>query len=144
MIEAELSPTDEPVLGLYLHVAYMTVMASFGARVGKGEITPNLIGVLALLHQRPGMSQAEYARLVGLERATVGVQIARAISKGLVRRDDSRQDGRSYALFITARGQQVLNMLRRRIRIHETRVGAGLTKQERFRLRALLNKLVYG
>jgi hypothetical protein len=29
--------------------------------VGRGEITPNIIGVLCLLAQRPGMSQAELA-----------------------------------------------------------------------------------
>jgi hypothetical protein len=28
------------VLGLYLHVAYMTFMATFEERVGRGEITP--------------------------------------------------------------------------------------------------------
>ncbi len=30
MIEAQLSPAHEPVLGLYLHVAYHCFMASFG------------------------------------------------------------------------------------------------------------------
>jgi DNA-binding MarR family transcriptional regulator len=144
MIEAELSPTQEPVLGLYLHVAYMSVMAGFGRQVGRGDITPNLIGVLALLHQRPGMSQAELARLIGLERATVGVQIARAISKGYVRRDNSRHDGRRYALYITPRGQQMLLALRQRIPAHEKRVGARLTYEERLQLRALLDKLVFG
>jgi DNA-binding MarR family transcriptional regulator len=144
MIEAELSPTHEPVLGLYLHVAYMTVMSAFGAQVGQGDITPNLIGVLALVNQRPGVSQAELARLVGLERATVGVQVARAIAKGFVRRNDSRHDGRQYALYITPRGQQMLQALRQRIPAHEKRVGARLTQRERIQLRALLDKLVYG
>jgi DNA-binding MarR family transcriptional regulator len=144
LIEAELSPTHEPVLGLYLHVAYMSVMAGFGAQVGRGDITPNLIGVLALLHQRPGMSQAEFARLIGLERATVGVQVARAISKGYVRRDDSRHDGRRYALYLTPRGQKMLQALRQRIPAHEKRVGARLTPEERIQLRALLDKLVFG
>ncbi len=36
MIEAQLSPSGEPVLGLYLHVAYHLVMASFGKIVGRG------------------------------------------------------------------------------------------------------------
>ena len=144
MIEAELSPADEPVLGLYLHVAYMSVMAGFGRHVGRGEITPNLIGVLALLHQSPGISQAELARVVGLERATVGVQVARAISKGFVRRDASRHDGRSYSLFITPHGQRMLRALRSRIPVHEQQIGARLTHQERLLLRELLDKLVHG
>jgi hypothetical protein len=51
----------------------MTVMASFPSEVGRGEITPNIIGLLAILVQLPGLSQAKFARLIGLERATVGV-----------------------------------------------------------------------
>lgn len=144
MIEAELSPTGEPVVGLYLHVAYMCVMSTFAARIGHGEITPNLIGVLALLNRHPGTNQAELARIIGLERATVGGQVSRAEEKGFVRRDRSQQDGRSYALYLTSRGEAMLQALRQRIPSHERAVGAKLTLEERKRLRLLLDKLVYG
>jgi len=144
MIEAELSPTGDPVVGLYLHVAYMCVMSTFAARIGHGQITPNLIGVLALLNRHPGTNQAELARLIGLERATVGVQVSRAEEKGFVRRDRSQQDGRSYALYLTSRGEAMLEALRQRIPSHERAVGAKLTLQERKLLRLLLDKLVYG
>jgi hypothetical protein len=43
IIESQLSSPDEPVLGLYLHVAYHCFMASFEDIVGRGEITPNLV-----------------------------------------------------------------------------------------------------
>ena len=144
MIEAELSPTGEPVIGLYLHVAYMCVMSTFAAQIGHGEITPNLIGVLALLNRHPGTNQAELARIIGLERATVGGQVSRAEEKGFVRRDRSQQDGRSYALHLTSRGEAMLQALRQRIPPHERAVGAKLTLEERERLRLLLDKLVYG
>jgi DNA-binding MarR family transcriptional regulator len=144
MIEAELSPTGEPVVGLYLHVAYMCVMSTFAAQIGHGEITPNLIGVLALLNRHPGTNQAELARIIGLERATVGEQVSRAEEKGFVRRDRSQQDGRSYALYLTSRGEAMLRALRQRIPPHERAVGGKLTLEERKRLRLLLDKLVYG
>jgi DNA-binding MarR family transcriptional regulator len=144
MIEAQLSPTKEPVLGLYLHVVYGRLLSTFETNVGHGEITPNLIGVLAMLAMRPGVSQADLARLIGLERATVGAQVSRAISAGFVRRDDARNDGRSYALSLTARGRAMLNKLRQRIPAHERIVFARLTDEERIQLRALLHKLIYG
>jgi DNA-binding MarR family transcriptional regulator len=131
------------VLGLYLHVAYHCFMASFGI-VGRGEITPNLIGVLALLATRPGMSQADLARLVGLERATVGVQVSRAISAGFVRREEARHDGRRYALHLTRRGEAMLAKLRKRIPMHERTAAMHLRAAERVRLRELLEKLLYG
>ena len=138
-----MSEPDAPVLGLYLHVAYHCFMASF-TDVGRGEITPNLIGVLALLATHPGMSQAEMARLIGLERATVGIQVARAISYGFVNRADTQGKGRRYALYLTPRGKEMLAKLRKRIPRHERTAGARLSPEERRQLRSLLNKLVYG
>jgi DNA-binding MarR family transcriptional regulator len=144
IIESQLSPPGEPVLGLYLHVAYHYFTASFEDKVGHGEITPNLIGVLALLATRPGMSQAELARLIGLERVTVGIQVGRALSAGFVRRDDKLDKGRRYALYLTPRGKAMLAKLRRRIPHHERFAGSRLSLAERRQLRELLSKLVYG
>jgi DNA-binding MarR family transcriptional regulator len=144
MIEAELSPSGEPVLGLYLHVAYMTVIASFAGQVGQGDITPNLIGVLALVARAPGTNQAELARVVGLEPATVGQQVSRAVERGLVRREHSPTDKRSYTLRLTPRGEAMLKTLRRRIPPHENMIGRKLSPAERRQLRGLLDKLVYG
>jgi DNA-binding MarR family transcriptional regulator len=132
------------VLGLYLHVAYHRVMASFGRTVGRREVTPAVIGVLAMLAERPDISQARLARLVGLERATIGTTVARAIAAGLVVRQHARGDGRSYALSLSPRGERMLRTLRRRIAAHERAAGAHLTRAERVALRALLHKLVYG
>ena len=144
IIEAQLSPKGEPVLGLYLHVAYHTVMSTFGRKVGKGEVTPAIIGVIALLAEHPGISQAKLARLIGLERATVGGTVARAIAAGLVVREDAHRDARSYALSLSPRGERMLGTIRRRIAEHEGAAGARLRRAERERLRDLLHKLVYG
>ncbi len=144
LIESQLADGSEPVLGLYLHVAYYAFMSTYESRVGRGEITPSVIGVLALLALRPGMSQAELARLIGLERATVGVIVARAIEGGFVRRTASNKDARRYSLYLTASGEQMLVKLRQRIPEHEKHAAGRLTAGERLQLRALLDKLVYG
>ena len=144
LIEAQLSPQGQPVLGLYLHVAYHKVMASFGRKVGHGEVTPAIIGALAMLAECPGISQATLARRIGLERATIGTTIARAMAAGLVVRKDAHGDARSYALSLSPRGERMLRTLRRRIAAHEAAAGAHLTTAERQTLRALLHKLVYG
>ena len=144
LIEAQLSPSGEPVLGLYLHVAYHSVMASFGPIVGRGGVTPAIIGAVTLIAERPGISQAELARVIGLERATVGATVARAIAAGLVRRDVSTDDGRRYVLGLTAAGQKMLAALRHRIATHEAHVAGHLTLAERRQLRGLLHKLVHG
>ena len=144
LIEAQLSLDGEPVLGLYLHVAYHRVMASFGRKVGHGEVTPAIIGVVATLAACPGSSQAMLARRMGLERATVGTTVARAMEAGLIERRDAHGDARSYALSLSPAGERMLRTLRRRIADHEAAAGAHLTADERRSLRALLHKLVYG
>jgi len=144
MIEAQLSPSGEPVLGLYLHVAYHSVMATFGKIVGRGSVTPAIIGAVTLIAEHPGISQAELARLIGLERATVGATVARAISAGLIRRDIANDDARRYVLLLTPAGQKMLATLRHRIATHEAHVAGHLTPVERRQLRRLLHKLVYG
>jgi DNA-binding MarR family transcriptional regulator len=142
LIESELTNGSEPVLGLYLHVAYQAFMSTYEERVGHGEIAPNVIGVLAILARQPGLSQAALARVIGLERATVGVTVARALDSGFVRR--THADARRYALHLTKRGEQMLTKLRRRIPLHEKRAAGRLSPAERIQLRELLDKLVYG
>lgn len=144
IIEGQLSPQGDPVLGLYLHIAYHRVMSTFGRKVGQGDVTPAIIGVIAMLAEHPGVSQAELARFMGLERATVGATVARAIAGGLVVRRDADADARSYALGLSPRGERMLRTLRRRIAAHERSAGAHLTAEERAALRALLQKLIYG
>jgi DNA-binding MarR family transcriptional regulator len=107
-------------------------------------VTPAVIGVITLVAEHPGISQAELARVIGLERATVGATVARALKAGLIRRADAHDDARRYALSLTARGQQMLKALRRRIAAHEALIAGHLTPAERQRLRELLHKLVHG
>ena len=56
------------MLGLYLHIAYHKVMSTFSRKVGHGQVTPAIIGVITMLAEHPGISQARLARLIGLER----------------------------------------------------------------------------
>lgn len=96
-----------------------------------------------MLADRPGLSQTNLARVIGLERATVGFRW-RAIALGFVSRDAMPGKRRRYALNLTSRGTTMLRKLRERIPRHERFAGARLSLGERKQLRALLRKLVYG
>lgn len=142
LIEAILSPSGEPVLGLHLHVAHMHLLGSFADQLGHREITPNWVGIIALVEYHPGISQNELAKLIRLERASVGDRVARCISIGLIRREDSPHDKRKYALHLTPRGHRVLARMRKQIPNHEREFAAQLTHEERLTLIRLLDKLV--
>ena len=142
LIESVLSPSGEPVLGLHLHVAHMALLRSFEKQLGLHEVTPNWVGILALVEYHPGISQIALAKLIRLERASVGDRVARCISTGLIQRLDAPDDRRRYALYLTPRGRRILQRLRERIPDHERQFTAGLTAEERLILKRLLDKLV--
>jgi DNA-binding MarR family transcriptional regulator len=142
LIETALSPSGEPVLGLHLHVAHMALMSSFEKQLGLHEVTPNWVGILALLEHHPGISQIALAKLIRLDRASVGERVARCISKGFIRRVDAPDDRRKYELYLTTRGRRILQRLRERIPAHERQFTATLTDEERLTLQRLLDKLV--
>ncbi len=142
LIESVLSPSGIPVLGLHLHVAHKELLHSFTRELGHRDISPNSVGVLALIQCHPGISQIALAKLLRLERASAGDRVTRCISAGLIRRVDSPDDKRRYALFLTARGRRILARLRKGIPRHENEFAAHLTLEERMTLIRLLDKLV--
>jgi DNA-binding MarR family transcriptional regulator len=61
--------------------------------------------------------------------------------RGLVARETSQLDRRSNHLFLTSEGRQLLNIASKRVRQHEQRILAGLTKTETKQLIHLLSKI---
>jgi DNA-binding MarR family transcriptional regulator len=143
-IETILSPNGEPVLGLYAHALHLVLMRTLSEDPAYAAILPHLIGAPAMLLARPGLSQTELARLLGKERATIGLQIEQCLAKGLVRRIAASDDRRKYQLFITAKGREFLAAARRAVPDHEARFARGLTAAERATLRRLLWKMITG
>jgi DNA-binding MarR family transcriptional regulator len=142
IIESILSPSGAPVLGLHLHVAHMVLSRGFEQQLGQGQITANWIGIVALVSAYPGISQIDLAKLIRMERATIGDRVARCIGADLIRRVDSAHEPRKYALYVTAHGERVLQHAREKMPAHEKEFTAGLTAEERKTLQRLLDKLV--
>jgi len=141
-IESVLGSGSQPVLGLYLHTVHNHLIKGLSRDRRFKKILPHLIGTPALLAKYPGLSQTELASLLGAERATAGLQVAQCIEKGWVRRVDSSQDGRRYELYITKKGQRMLEVVRSVIPAHEAEFAGALSAAERKTLRELLTKLI--
>lgn len=142
LLERALSPSGEPVLGLYIHTAEQVLLHTLRSRRAYQAIVPHLIGTPAILSVRPGISQTELGHYLRCSRAAAGKQVVACIKRGWVRRDDSPQDKRRFLLYITPAGAQ---MLRESIRIspaHEEELAAALSDSERRMLRRLLHKLI--
>jgi DNA-binding MarR family transcriptional regulator len=142
LIERAIAAGGRPVIGLHLYMACGLLARSMARGSPFAAIKPAAIGVPALLKAHPGLSQTELADLLGVERMTAGVQVARCVRAGLVKRTRSATDRRKYRLYVTSRGLANLRRIAQIIPRHERYLFGRLSRQERVALHRLLRKLL--
>lgn len=101
------------------------------SRRGRGNI-------MALLAQRPGISQRELAEVLGIQPASVSELLTKLERKGFVKREKAEQDRRSVHVTLTDSGRQYLED-------SGTEASApfqALSAQEQEQLAGLLGKLL--
>jgi DNA-binding MarR family transcriptional regulator len=126
------------LLGYRLRLAQQAVFRDFARAIP--EASPGRVGILFLIDANPGVTQSRLAQAVGLDRSTmVGVLHALEAREFVERRRG--EDRRTNGLWLTRNGRALVASLQQRIRVHERRVAARLTAQERQHLLALLEKL---
>ena len=104
------------------------------------NLTPGQAGVLILIENNPGVSQAALARALEIERATLGETIDYLQKNHWVERRKSPHDGRSHALHLSSKGKQIMKKLHPVISKHEKDVCGNLNIKERAELLRLLAK----
>jgi DNA-binding MarR family transcriptional regulator len=120
-------------LGYFLRRAQVWVFQDFIARLATLDLSPAQFSVLAVIGGNAGLSQAELAGTLGIERARLVRLLHRLERRGLIRRLPSHADARRHALRLTRSGQRVLARAMTLSAQHE----AGLRQrfgQQRYRL----------
>jgi DNA-binding MarR family transcriptional regulator len=126
------------LLGYRLRRAQQAVFRDFASSIP--ELSPGRVGILLLLEANPGVTQGRLAQAVLLERSTMVGVVDVLESRGLIERRRGA-DRRTNGLWLTGAGRELVARLKRRIQLHERRVAARLSVQERAQLLALLEKL---
>jgi len=134
--------TDPPVidigdlnerLGYFVRRLQVSIFQDFIRRLSAIDISPAQFSVLVVIGANAGLSQAELAATLGIERARLVRLLHRLERRGLTQRLPSSADGRRHALRLTREGQRVLARAKTLSGQHE----AGLMKRlgaERYRL----------
>lgn len=99
-------------------------------------------GVLLLIRENPGVTQAALARALDVEPPTLAQSLAPLVEAGLVLRRRVEADGRAMALHLSDAGVAVAVEVASGQPEHEERLLAALTPQERETLLSLLDKAV--
>ncbi len=100
--------TIQKSLGYRLNLCARLIKRKLDAQLQRYDITTTQWGVLKLLSQENNLSQAEIADRANGDRATFGAVIDKLIAKGLVSKELSQKDRRSYIVKILPTAEKIV------------------------------------
>jgi len=109
-------------LGYFIRRIQVWVFQDFIRALSAIDISPAQFSVLVVISANPGLSQAELATTLGIERARLARLLHRLQGRGLIQRLESSDDGRRHALQLTSQGRTLLARAKTLAARHEWRL----------------------
>lgn len=106
-------------LGYFLRRVQVWVFQDFIRTLSSIELRPAQYSVLSVIGANRGLSQADVAQLLGIERARLVRLLDRLEKRGLTQRLASPVDRRSHALQLTPSGHALLKRAKALAAVHE-------------------------
>jgi len=121
-------PIDLDVLDQHLGYSarrlQIWIFQDFIRRLAEIDIRPAQYSVLVVIGANPGLSQADLAEALGIERARMVHLLDRLESRALIERQPSAVDRRSHALHLAREGQRLLKRAKALAAEHEAQLDA--------------------
>ncbi len=131
----------DELLGYSLRRAQVAMFAAFHDATRGMGVTPPRFTALVVIGANPGLSQTVLGNVLGIARSGAMLLADRFESEGLVERRHRADDGRAWGLYLTRRGEGLVERMKRRVMAHDRRRAAVLSERERRELQRLLAKL---
>ncbi len=131
----------EQRLGYALRRAQLAVFSDFFDAFSQSEIRPAQYSVLTIIESNPGLPQGRVAEVLGIQKTNFVGMISALEERGFVRREASKQDRRTYGLYLTAAGTRLMKKLHQTAEEHERHIADRLGEAEYRRLFEPLRKL---
>jgi len=130
------------VLGYHLRRTQVAIFRHFSRTVAAQEnITPGLLGMLQVIAANPGLAQSRLAEAMEVDRSTIVKVVDQLEQRGLIVREPSPHDKRSYCLRLTDDGRTSLRRMQALMLQHEDAFTEVLSVDERALLISLLERL---
>ena len=141
--DAPTGPTGDEGAGLGLLLVQLGFLAArrFGELLAPLGLQQRQAGLLMGLAAREGTSQQALGELMGLNATRMVFLVDELEQRGLVERRRNPADRRSHALYLTARGRDMLRQTQQVAAAHERSLDASLTEAEHGQLVGLLRKV---
>lgn len=139
--------TKKIVFRLLHHLPHLLRRAHFAAdaefiKMHGNEITSRQLALLTAVWRKPGASQSQVAQEIGLDLNTCSDLVIRTIAKGLLVRQRSTVDSRSFCLRVTDEGMRIALEGMAKAPDYQQVVAHRLTAAEQKQLTGLLRKLL--
>jgi DNA-binding MarR family transcriptional regulator len=141
------APADNPTTFVDDYLLYHLASASqhlsdeFHRKVKASGTKIHVWRVLACVVDQPGLMLTSLSKLVLYEQSRLTKIIDQMVGDGLVNRQAVAGDRRKMAIFVTAKGQDLVAPLLISAKTHETKVLENLTDSEKTVLKRVLKKL---
>jgi DNA-binding MarR family transcriptional regulator len=124
--------------GYFVRRLQVWIFQDFIQTLKSVQIRPAQYSVLVLVAANPGLSQADLADTLGIERARLVRLLDELERRGLTARLPSTRDRRSHALFLTDEGRDAMQRIEPLVARHEEHVTEKLGAARRKSLISLL------
>ncbi|MGQ4878065.1 MarR family winged helix-turn-helix transcriptional regulator [Billgrantia sp. LNSP4103-1] len=129
-------------LGYKLRRAQLVYFDVFFEACAQEGITPGLFSILAIVYHNPGLTQTAVATALDVDRSAMVAAIDKLESMEVVERRKSKNDRRSYALYLTDKGKAFTERLNRKVAAGEERFDSFMEEGEREWLLSLLDRII--
>jgi len=131
----------DDLLGYALRRAQVAMFLAFHAATRGLDMTPPRFTALVVIGANSGISQTTLGNVLGIARSGAMMLTDWFEARGLAERRRRPNDGRAWGLHLTARGEQLVRKMKRRVTEEDRRRTAVLGAREHRELLRLLNKL---
>jgi len=131
----------QDLFGFHLRQAYTPFGQAYREAAAAFNLKPSQFTVLMLANHNPGRRQSELAEALNIERSNFVPIIDDLETRGLLNREKSPEDRRSYAIKVTAKGRKLVDKAVKPILSESKQAASVLTEKEQATLKRLLTKL---
>ena len=131
----------DELLGYSLRRAQVAMFMAFHHATRGMAITPPRFTALVVIGANPGLSQTVLGNVLGIARSGAMLLTNWFEAQGLVERRHRADDGRAWGLYLTPRGEALVQKMKRRVVALDRKRSAVLSPEERRQLQHLLAKL---
>jgi DNA-binding MarR family transcriptional regulator len=132
---------EHPGFALLLVQLGMAAARQFAERLAPLGVEPRHVGMLARLAENEGKAQQVIGELIGLNPTQMVFLVDELESRGFVERRRNPADRRSYALYLTQAGKDMLAKIQGVARVHQAQLGKALSESEQELLTDMLRRL---